>query len=156
MRKFKDSYDIVYCDIDNTLIYGNYVRFMDWVWNIIHSIPVAKFLAYIQQKFKLYKVNYKLLYELEGSNLIFLTARSYTRATGKMLHDIVKFPHTSIMLGCADPVSEKIKEMITEQGMSNEPLKMCIIDDNEKIRSYAEYCGIDAYNPELLLEEFVI
>ena len=47
-------------DIDDTLIYGKFVEFMDLTWRLFKSPSLAKLLCLIQQKLKFYKVNHKV------------------------------------------------------------------------------------------------
>lgn len=89
MRTVKD-YDIVFSDIDNTLVYGWMTDLMEITWKLFHSDLIADTLMYLQAKFKLYKVNGMVRYQLlRAGNVIFLTARKECKATHKLIKDIM-------------------------------------------------------------------
>ena len=88
MRTIKD-YDIVFSDIDNTLVYGWMTDLMEITWKLFHSDLIADTLMYLQAKFKLYKVNEMVRYQLmQARNVVFLTARKECKATHKLIEDI--------------------------------------------------------------------
>ena len=88
MRTVKD-YDIVFSDIDNTLVYGWMTDLMEITWKLFHSDLIADTLMYLQAKFKLYKVNEMVRYQLmQARNVVFLTARKECKATNKLIEDI--------------------------------------------------------------------
>ena len=89
MRTVKD-YDIVFSDIDNTLVYGWMTDLMEITWKLFHSDLIADTLMYLQAKFKLYKVNEMVRYQLiQARNVIFITARKECKATYKLIEDIM-------------------------------------------------------------------
>lgn len=89
MRTVKD-YDIVFSDIDNTLVYGWMTDLMEITWKLFHSDLIADTLMYLQAKFKLYKVNEMVRYQLlRARNVVFLTARKECKATHKLIEDIM-------------------------------------------------------------------
>ena len=89
MRTIKD-YDIVFSDIDNTLVYGWMTDLMEITWKLFHSDLIADTLMYLQAKFKLYKVNEMVRYQLlRARNVVFLTARKECKATHKLIEDII-------------------------------------------------------------------
>ena len=89
MRTVKD-YDIVFSDIDNTLVYGWMTDLMEITWKLFHSDLIADTLMYLQAKFKLYKVNEMVRYQLlRARNIVFLTARKECKATHKLIKDII-------------------------------------------------------------------
>ena len=89
MRTVKD-YDIVFSDIDNTLVYGWMTDLMEITWKLFHSDLIADTLMYLQAKFKLYKVNEMVRYQLmQSRNVIFVTARKECNATHKLIEDIM-------------------------------------------------------------------
>ena len=88
MRTVKD-YDIVFSDIDNTLVYGWMTDLMEITWKLFHSDLIADVLMYLQAQFKLYKVNEMVRYQLmQSRNVIFVTARKECKATHKLIEDI--------------------------------------------------------------------
>lgn len=89
MRTVKD-YDIVFSDIDNTLVYGWMTDLMEITWKLFHSDLIADTLMYLQAKFRLYKVNEMVRYQLlRARNVVFLTARKECKATHKLIEDIM-------------------------------------------------------------------
>ena len=89
MRTVKD-YDIVFSDIDNTLVYGWMTDLMEITWKLFHSDLIADTLMYLQAKFKLYKVNEMVRYQLmQAKHVIFVTARKECKATHKLIEDII-------------------------------------------------------------------
>ena len=89
MRTVKD-YDIVFSDIDNTLVYGWMTDLMEITWKLFHSDLIADTLMYLQSKFGLYKVNEMVRYQLiQARNVIFVTARKECKATHKLVEDIM-------------------------------------------------------------------
>ena len=88
MRTVKD-YDIVFSDIDDTLVYGWMTNLMEITWKLFHSDLIADTLMYLQAQFKLYKVNEMVRYQLmQARNVIFITARKECKATHKLIEDI--------------------------------------------------------------------
>ena len=89
MRRIGD-YDIVFSDIDNTLVYGWMTDLMEITWKLFHSDLIADTLMYLQAKFKLYKVNEMVRYQLmQARSIIFITARKECKATHKLIEDII-------------------------------------------------------------------
>ena len=89
MRRIGD-YNIVFSDIDNTLVYGWMTDLMEITWKLFHSDLIADTLMYFQAKFKLYKVNEMVRYQLmQARNVIFVTARKECKATHKLIEDIM-------------------------------------------------------------------
>ena len=89
MRTVKD-YDIVFSDIDNTLIYGWMTDLMEITWKLFHSDLISDVLMYLQAQFKLYKVNEMVRYQLiQARHVIFVTARKECKATHKLIEDIM-------------------------------------------------------------------
>ena len=89
MRTVKD-YDIVFSDIDNTLVYGWMTDLMEITWKLFHSDLIADTLMCLQSKFGLYKVNEMVRYQLiQARNVIFVTARKECKATHKLVEDIM-------------------------------------------------------------------
>ena len=89
MRTVKD-YDIVFSDIDDTLVYGWMTDLMEITWKLFHSDLIADTLMYLQAKFKLYKVNEMVRYQLmQAKHVIFITARKECKATHKLIEDIM-------------------------------------------------------------------
>ena len=89
MRRIGD-YNIVFSDIDNTLVYGWMTDLMEITWKLFHSDLISDILMYLQAKFKLYKVNEMVRYQLlRARDVVFLTARKECKATHKLIEDIM-------------------------------------------------------------------
>ena len=89
MRRIGD-YNIVFSDIDNTLVYGWMTDLMEITWKLFHSDLLADTLMYLQAKFKLYKVNEMVRYQLmQAKHVVFITARKECKATHKLIEDIM-------------------------------------------------------------------
>lgn len=90
MRRVED-YDVVFSDIDNTLVYGWMTDLMEITWKLFHSDLIADILMYLQAKFKLYKVNEMVRYQLlKADNVIFITARKDCKSTYKLIKDVMQ------------------------------------------------------------------
>lgn len=163
MRNFTESYDMVFVDIDNTLIYGWFIEFMHHEWNIFHNNLLSQLAMIIQNKFKLYNVNRKLVHSLKKGNthkyreVIFLTVRAECKATVDMVNRIMTdadcyFPlYQVIALGTDNGHEDKARYIYENYGDE----KCLLIDDNKLNRDTAEKYGIDTFDPKLLREEFI-
>lgn len=155
IRCLDDHYDVIYCDIDNTIIYGFMNDLMDITWQMFHSDLIADILMTIQAKFKLYKVNHKLAHMLRNTitSKVFITARKYHPATFKVLDDILEFPYDLVSLRTDNPAEDKVQYILNNQWCDTE--KFCIFDDNKKVRDLAMEYDIDAFDPTPLYEGMV-
>ena len=130
------KYDVIYCDIDDTIILGWFEKLLDLSWRLFKSPKLFKVLALIQYKFKLYKKNEKFLQMLSSfqGSIVFLTARSKSSATRQLLIDIM-YQYVDLLqielheLASYDPASDKLKYI---------KLHLCgdgvLFDDNPIIR----------------------
>ena len=129
MRTIKD-YDIVFSDIDNTLVYGWMTDLMEITWKLFHSDLIADILMYLQAKFKLYKVNEMVRYQLlRARNVIFLTARKECKATHKLIEDIMGREFSIESLRTDNSPEDKM-EFIKEFGEGN----FLFFEDNKETR----------------------
>lgn len=155
IRCLDDHYDVIYCDIDNTIVYGFMNDLMDKTWQMFHSDFIADILMTIQAKFKLYKINHKLVRMLNESytRITFLTARKPHQATVKLLDNILNRPYGIKSLRTDTPAEDKVQEILNQQWCDTE--RFCIFDDNKKVRDLAMEYDIDAFDPTPLYEEMV-
>jgi len=156
MRHFTQEYDRVFVDIDDTLIYGLMTNVMHKTWHMFHDSLLSYLLMCIQQKFKLYRVNRKLiqmLKPLRADKTIFLTVRSYCPATEKMIKDIMGSAFRVIALGSDNGALDKAMTM--EAHLTGDAHKVLLIDDNKANRETAEMFGFSTFDPTLLLEKVV-
>ena len=163
MRKFIDNYDMIFVDIDNTLIYGWYIEFMYYEWKLLHNNYISQLAMIIQNKLKLYNVNRKLVYALRKGDshsykkVVFLTVRAKCKATVDMVNRIMTdvddfFPlYDVVALGTDNGHIDKAQYIYENYGDK----KCLLIDDNKLIRETAEQFGIDTFDPKLLREEFI-
>lgn len=157
MRKLNEHYDIIYSDLDNTLVYGFITDLMDATWKLFKSQVLAEVLMYIQAIFRLYKTNDKLIYQIKQSGLplVIMTARKGSGAT-HLLVDQLDFTDQGVCLvemGTDYPAMEKVNAII-ETGI--EEGKRCILfDDNKKTLEDAVFCDIDAIDPTSYYEKKV-
>lgn len=157
MRNLKDNYDIIFSDIDDTLIYGVWTDIMAATWSIFHCNFLSDILMTLQDMFNLFKVNHKLVYMIKQSGLpvIFLTARKYCPATENIINKIFRENYLGgvLSLQTDNPHLDKIDcihDMAIEEG-----LRACIFDDNIYVRKAASLDGIDAFDPTVMFEEKV-
>lgn len=145
--------DVLVCDIDDTLIYGKFVALMDLTWKIFKSRTLAKFLAKIQTKFRLYKVNHRVAelivqFLIHTKRVKILTARSYDKSIIKMIQDIIP-TEGFISVHCLasdDPSRDKFEWIQGNFDLSKE--KVLLIDDNLRIRlKCIELHNIETYHP---------
>lgn len=155
IRCLDDHYDVIYSDIDNTIIHGFMNDLMDIAWKYTHSDLIADILMTIQAKFKLYKVNSKLLYLLNTSDkpIIFLTARKEHPATHMLLKRLVPCYTKLESLRTDTPAQDKVQYILNNQMCERD--RFCIFDDNKKVRDLAMEYDIDAFDPTPLYEEMV-
>lgn len=119
MRRIGD-YNIVFSDIDNTLVYGWMTDLMEITWKLFHSDLIADTLMYLQAKFKLYKVNEMVRYQLKhAKNVVFVTARKKCRATYEMLKDIMEEDYVRLRALRTNNSPNDKTEFIKEFGEGN-------------------------------------
>lgn len=156
MRHFTQEYDRVFVDIDNTLVHGFMTDVMHITWRIFHSVLLSYLLMFIQQKFKLYKVNRKLvemLKPLRMDKTVFLTVRTSCIATNDMVRDIMGSTFKVIALASDNGALDKAMAM--EDCLTGDPHRMLLIDDSKENRDTAEMFGFSTFDPTLLLEEVI-
>lgn len=155
IRCLDDHYDVIYCDIDNTIVYGFMNDLMDVAWKYTHSDLIADILMTLQAKFKLYKVNHKLVHMLKTceKRVVFLTARKEHPATKEILEREVTKYHYSVSLRTDHPAEDKVQYILNNQWCDTE--RFCIFDDNKKVRDLAMRYDVDAFDPTPLYEEMV-
>lgn len=159
-----DCYQMIFCDIDDTLIYGFWTDLMKHTWNIFRCNLLSDILMTLQQKFKLYKVNQKLKFMLNNTSsaIVFLTARKYVPATEKMLCDILETKRTGTVfevrhLATDNPAQDKYNEIVryihNYLDMDVELESMCIFDDNMDVLDLIATLDIDVFNPVVMRDE---
>ena len=131
MRTVED-YDIVFSDIDNTLVYGWMTDLMEITWKLFHSDLIADTLMYLQATFKLYKVNEMVRYQLmQARRVIFITARKECKATRKLIKDIMKNNYRLIRSLRTDNSPEDKTKFIKEFGRRG---LFLFFEDNKETR----------------------
>lgn len=153
-----NSYDVIFCDIDNTLIYGWFVDFMDWTWKVFHSKQLAKVLMTIEYVMKLYKVNAMLWFMLHitSTPIVFITARCHTTATQNMIADIMKCKQggsiTLVELATSSPHLDKMQFIAKTV---DKGLKCCLYDDNKDTLEMVSLLDVDTFDASVFYEEKV-
>lgn len=149
-----DEYDIIFCDIDDTLVYGFWTELMKHTWNIFRSNKLSDILMTLQFHFRLYKVNQKLKFMLENTStpIIFLTARKYNKDTEYMLADILQDTIFDVEhLATDDPAADKYNQVVSYihsfLDMGVELKKICVFDDNEDVRKLISTLEADVFDP---------
>lgn len=159
-----DTYDIIFSDIDDTIIYGFWTNLMSVTWNLFKSPLISGILMMLQEKFNLYKVNKRLVYILSNTKakVVFLTARKEHTSTVKMLRKILPDTEFDVSaLGTNTPSYCKLVEArnyMHEFCIENDDImlpKCCIFDDNEEVRYILNDYGIDAFEPTCMITGFV-
>lgn len=159
-----EQYQVIFCDIDDTLIYGFWTDLMKHTWNIFRCNLLSDILMYLQNKFNFYKVNQKLRHMLVNCTtpVIFLTARKYVPATEKMLAKILDHDRTFkvfevIHLATDNPAQDKynkIVEFIHDYlNMGVELNNLCMFDDNDEVRELIATLDIDCFDPVVMRED---
>lgn len=156
MRNLND-YDVIFCDIDDTLIYGFWTNLMAVSWNVFRCNTLSNILMDLQYIYKIYKVNQKLRYMLVNSDtdVYFITARKFRPATEKMVNHIlgnrdnVTFCH----LATSNPDIDKFNKIAFL--MANVPYnKGCFFDDNKEARELVSILDeVDVFDPTVLFED---
>lgn len=157
MRKLKEQYDVIYTDLDNTLIYGFMTDLMDITWKHFKNQFIAEILMYIQTIFKLYKTNDKLIYQIKQSNLpvVILTARKPSPAT-RMLIQELDFTDQGIVLWEMEsyfPSIDKINAIM--DSAITQGKRPILFEDNKNTLKEAVFCDIDAVDATSYYEKKV-
>lgn len=146
MRNLND-YDVIFCDIDNTLVYGFFTRLMDRTWSLFHSNIIADVLMFLQEITKIYKINQKLKYKLMNTKtkLVFLTARREHPATAKLLVDILEHHKDFALYNLAtdNPAFDKCN-IIMKILKGDE--KAIVFDDNETTLRFCRDLELDVFD----------
>lgn len=156
MRNLND-YDVIFCDIDDTLIYGFWTNLMAVTWNVFKSNTLSNILMDLQYIYKIYKVNQKLRHMLINSNvdLYFITARKFRLATEKMIANILKDRTNIHFRHLATSYPEVDKYSMIALLMEAVPYKKgCFFDDNRLTRELVSMMdNIDVFDPTALFED---
>lgn len=184
MRDFT-QYDVIFLDIDDTIVSGFWTRLMHITWNVFRNNFISDILMTIQNFFNIYKPNIRLLHYIDSHPLIYvLTARKACRATKDMLRKIFTDRYVItyneleeggglfsdailekdglvvlVELGTDHVAEEKwacAAEVLNYISLVCETLpKSCIFDDNKEVRFIFGKNGQDAFDPTTLLEKEV-
>lgn len=155
-----DQYQLIFCDIDDTLVYGFWTDLMKHTWNIFRCNKLSDILMKLQYKYKLYAVNQKLKYMLDNTAvpIVFLTARKYVAETEDMLEEILapdvifEVRHLATDNPAEDKYNEIIKYIHNYLEMGVELEHLCLFDDNKDVRELISTLEIDCFDPVLMRE----
>lgn len=156
------NYDIIVCDIDETLIYGFWTDLMRVTWNVFRSNLISDILMFLQSYLLLFKLNWKLWYILVTSpaQIYFVTARKHSKATEKLIDIIMSLdsdshPSYSIVSLQTDyPDIDKFNYVVSLLEKYPEA-KICLFDDNKEVRDKVATLDIDTFNPVVMYERQV-
>ena len=136
MRNLLD-YDIIYFDLDKTLIYGWFCDLMDVVWHKTKNQKLIKFLMNVQAKFKLYEVNDKLVFMLKRAigkkAMICITARQYSLSNYQIIEDILGKSIHIVTLGTDNPANDKFNFIYRYSCVNSKLLKSVLFEDNKDV-----------------------
>lgn len=156
MRNLND-YDVIFCDIDDTLIYGFWTDLMKHTWNIFRSNALSDILMDLQYVYKFYKVNQKLRHMLVNcdTDIIFLTARKYRQTTVFLIHEILntKLNVTICHLATDHPATDKYNKIVAFMQTCPAYQRACMFDDNKEVRNLVATLDIDVFDPTVLFED---
>lgn len=146
-----DDYEIIFCDIDDTLIHGPFVKFMDWLWKKTNSQLLATICMELQDLFNLYRIDTKLQFMLKitATPIVFLTARKHCNATKRMINKIM---HESKNIFIIEELATSIpaidKACTIEDYMEDLGIESAVFfDDNKDARqSMAWSVGVDTFD----------
>ncbi len=150
MRIYND-YDYIFCDIDDTIIYGIWTDIMRHTWAVLRNNAFSDFLMFNQNLFNIFKVNERLRFILNRfkGKLYFITARKEHKATEELLHKIISRDFELISLATDNPAEDKINFI---KSLVQKTDKVCVFDDAKDIRWNAIRNGYDAFDPVVMIE----
>lgn len=168
----KQYYDVIFCDIDDTLIYGFWTDLMRVTWNMFRNNILSDLLMYLQEKFHLYKVNTKLIHFIKNqyspytyiSRVIFITVRKPNESTRKMLQGIFRkyrvpsyfTVHELASDNAALDKTAKTLDILAHLEEIEGDYNYCFIDDNREVRESIERnLEIDTFDPVAMREGFI-
>nr|DAQ09811.1 MAG TPA: acid phosphatase [Caudoviricetes sp.] len=152
-----NQYDVIFCDIDDTLVHGIWTDLMSVTWKIFRNKLLAEILMELQAALHIFKSNQKLRHMLMQCEkpIIFLTARKECLAT----HTLLKFmldkgdlDFSICSLATDTPAVDKINKIVffMQTCMYD---KVCLFDDNVEVRRAASQLDIDVFDPTTMFEE---
>lgn len=154
-----NQYDVIFCDIDDTLVHGLWTDLMSVMWKMFRSPIIAELLMDLQAVFSIFKANQKLKYMLMNcyKPIIFLTARKECLATRILLKSILNKKDLDITvcsLATDRPAIDKLNKIVffMQACMYD---KVCLFDDNMEVREAASQLDIDVFDPTTMFEEKV-
>lgn len=176
MRNFR-YYDVIFVDIDDTLVYGFWTDLMAWTWSTFRNNFLSDCLMFLQEKFNIFKPNTKLLCALQDHPFVCLvTARKESKATMRLAQKL--FPKklcvslqegdayeisksddivNLIELGTDNPAEHKwlvAAQVMHEINMREDFVpNCCVIDDSKAVRYRFGYEGYDAFDPTVFIEK---
>nr|DAH52576.1 MAG TPA: hypothetical protein [Caudoviricetes sp.] len=132
---------------------------MHYTWNWFRNNTISSILMWLQEKFRFYRVNQRLLYQLimadawYNSKIVFLTVRASHSSTMKMLKDIMQGVEFELVEQGTDfgyiTKSNYIKTF------KDEGYKCILIDDDYNNRIIADDYDIDVLDPVGMYEKKV-
>lgn len=152
-----NQYDVIFCDIDDTLIHGVWTDLMSVTWRMFRNPAIAEILMSLQAAFHIFQCNQKLRYMLMNCKkpIIFLTARKECLATHILLKSILKkgdLDFSICSLASDKPAIDKLNKIVFFMQTCIYD-KVCLFDDNEDVRDAVAQLDIDVFDPTTMFEE---
>lgn len=150
-------YDLIVCDIDDTLIYGFWTDLMHHTWNWFRSPKLSAVLMALQDWFNLYTVNKKLKFMIDNSKtpIVFLTVRADNRHTFNILNKILAPDRGFELIALGSDYGFIEKPEYVYNQLKEYP-DILLIDDSDIIRDNTVDLGVDVLDPRLLKEKFEV
>lgn len=142
--------DIIFCDIDDTIITGWFTKVMHITWELFRNNNLSDFLMATQEKFNLYRVRERLRYILNNTkaDVVFLTVRKHNPATRKMLEKI--FPNLDFgLIELGTDYGYLLKSNVVAETIKDGKKNCILIDDSAKNRGWAADVGAMTFDPSL-------
>lgn len=160
MRDLLD-YDVIYFDLDKTLIYGWFCDLIDVVWSKTKNQKLIRFLMKIQAKFKLYKVNNKLAFMLKRAigkkAIVCVTARQYCPSNYQIIKDILGEYIYIETLGTDNPANDKLNFIYHYSCVNSKFLKSVLFEDNkEVIKETMKLDFLDVFDATTMYEKAIV
>lgn len=136
LKNLLSNYDIIFTDLDHTLIYGWFPDFSAALYRMFPNKALARFLAKVQRKFSLYRINTKVVYALKQyihkRPIWVITARDYSPDTIAVIYEVLGQVPVRC-LGSNNAPVDKAKEIVSItmcNGLKTPPYTSILLEDN--------------------------
>lgn len=136
LKNLLSNYDIIFTDLDHTLIYGWFPDFSAALYRMFPNKIIARVLARIQRKLSLYRINMKAVYAIKQyihkKPVYVITAREYSSDTIAIIYKILGVVPVRC-LGTDNAPIDKAKEIVSItmcNGLKTPPYTSILLEDN--------------------------